>query len=110
MARGTRELSRLIAAMGGQAMTVYGLSHLGDYEATLFSSYSNNRRFGEEWIKGKQTSYLAEGYYTSEALMNLSEQYKVELPISRTVYEITHKGIDPKTGLESLFLRSLKDE
>ena len=34
MARGTRELSRLIAAMGGQAMTVYGLSHLGDYEAT----------------------------------------------------------------------------
>ena len=110
MARGTRELSRLIAAMGGQAMTVYGLSHLGDYEATLFSSYSNNRRFGEEWIKGKQTSYLAEGYYTSEALMNLSEQYKVELPISRTVYEITHKGIDPKAGLESLFLRSLKDE
>ena len=42
--------------------------------------------------------------------MNLSEQYKVEVHISRTVYEITHKGIDPKAGLERLFLRSLKDE
>ena len=44
MARGTHELSRLIEAMGGDRMTVYGLSHLGDYEATLFSPHSNNRR------------------------------------------------------------------
>ena len=43
MARGTYELSNLIKALGGNNMTVYGLSHLGDYEATLFSAYSNNR-------------------------------------------------------------------
>ena len=36
MARGTAELSRLVSALGGDKMTVYGLSHLGDYEATLF--------------------------------------------------------------------------
>ncbi len=36
MARGTHELSVLIEKLGGNAMTVYGLSHLGDYEATLF--------------------------------------------------------------------------
>jgi glycerol-3-phosphate dehydrogenase (NAD(P)+) len=37
MARGAREIARLIKAMGGNEVTAYGLSHLGDYEPTLFS-------------------------------------------------------------------------
>ena len=110
MSRGTHELSKLIAAMGGNNMTVYGLSHLGDYEATLFSPYSNNRRYGEGLIKHEFFEKLAEGFYTAEALINLSDKYGAELPISRTVYEITHNNKDPKEGLEGLFLRSLKDE
>jgi glycerol-3-phosphate dehydrogenase (NAD(P)+) len=110
MARGTHELSRLIEAMGGDAMTVYGLSHLGDYEATLFSQHSNNRRFGEDLIQGKPFDKLAEGVYTAEALMDLSIQYNVELPISRTVYEIVQHHKDPKEQLEQLFLRSTKEE
>lgn len=36
MSRGTRELSRLVRTMGGNDITIYGLSHLGDYEVTLF--------------------------------------------------------------------------
>ncbi|MCI7329992.1 MAG: NAD(P)H-dependent glycerol-3-phosphate dehydrogenase [Selenomonadaceae bacterium] len=110
MARGTRELSRLIEQMGGDKMTVYGLSHLGDYEATLFSPHSNNRRFGEDLIKGEPFTKLAEGVYTAEALMDLSEKYRVELPICRTVYEIVHDHRDPKEQLTQLFLRSTKSE
>ncbi len=110
MARGTRELSRLIGAMGGDAMTVYGLSHLGDYEATLFSPYSNNRRYGENLILGKASLHLAEGVYTSEALMELAERYQVEMPISRTVYEIVRQNQDPREKLLELFLRSRKSE
>ncbi|MCR5559994.1 MAG: NAD(P)H-dependent glycerol-3-phosphate dehydrogenase [Schwartzia sp.] len=110
MARGTKELSRLIAAMGGDAMTVYGLSHLGDYEATLFSPHSNNRRYGENLMLGKPSTKLAEGVYTAEALMALSEQYHVELPISRSVYEIVCCSKEPKAELERLFLRSEKEE
>ena len=110
MARGTRELSRLVAAMGGDGMTVYGLSHLGDYEATLFSPHSNNRRFGEDLISGKPFTKLAEGVYTAEALMDLSVQYDVELPICRTVYEIVKLHKDPKEQLVQLFLRSTKPE
>ena len=37
MARGAREVSRLIKAMGGNELSAYGLCHLGDYETTLFS-------------------------------------------------------------------------
>ena len=110
MARGTKELSRLIDAMGGDAMTVYGLSHLGDYEATLFSPHSNNRRYGENLMLGKTSTKLAEGVYTSEALMALSKEYGVELPISRSVYEIVCCHKEPKAELERLFLRSEKEE
>ncbi len=51
MARGAREVSRLIKAMGGNELTAYGLSHLGDYEATLFSLYSNNRKVWRSFCK-----------------------------------------------------------
>lgn len=110
MARGTRELSRLIGVMGGDPMTVYGLSHLGDYEATLFSPYSNNRRYGENLISGAPSPHLAEGVYTSEALMALAEKHRVDMPISRTVYEIVRKHQDPREKLTALFLRSMKRE
>jgi len=38
MSRGTREVARLIKAMGGNELSAYGLCHLGDYEATVFST------------------------------------------------------------------------
>ena len=47
MSRGAREVARLIKAMGGNELSAYGLAHLGDYEATLFSEFSHNRKYGE---------------------------------------------------------------
>jgi glycerol-3-phosphate dehydrogenase (NAD(P)+) len=61
MARGAREVARLIHLMGGNELSAYGLCHLGDYETTLFSPYSNNRLFGESYVKGLPFSKLAEG-------------------------------------------------
>ena len=110
MARGTRELSRLIEKMGGDKMTVYGLSHLGDYEATLFSPFSNNRRFGEDFVQGKTFGKLAEGVYTVEALMDIAREYHLELPICALVYAIVHEHKDPKEELLKLFLRDTKTE
>ena len=52
MSRGAREISRLIGAMGGNELSAYGLAHLGDYEATVFSRYSRNRMFGERFVQG----------------------------------------------------------
>ena len=110
MARGAAELSRLVEALGGDRMTVYGLSHLGDYEATLFSQHSHNRRFGEDFVCNKPFTKLAEGVETVSAIMKLSESLKVELPICKTVYEIIHNKKDPKDQLLQLFLRSTKEE
>ena len=110
MARGTAELSRLIDALGGDKMTVYGLSHLGDYEATLFSPHSHNRRFGEDFVLHKKFDKLAEGVETVAALIQLSESVNVELPISESIYRILYENRDTKEELTKLFLRTFKEE
>ncbi len=110
MSRGTREIARLIAAMGGNELSAYGLCHLGDYEATVFSKYSHNRRFGEAWVKGEPYDLLAEGYYTVRAMMAYETRYGVELPICRAVYEMLYEKRDAKEALGELFHRSLKKE
>ncbi|MDD3222538.1 MAG: NAD(P)H-dependent glycerol-3-phosphate dehydrogenase [Lachnospiraceae bacterium] len=110
MSRGTREVARLIKAMGGNELSAYGLCHLGDYEATVFSEFSHNRRYGELFVQGKESEGLAEGYYTVKAMVELAKKYNVELPISQTLYEVLYKGREPKEALESLFTRSLKNE
>ncbi len=110
MARGAREVARLICAMGGNELSAYGLCHLGDYEATLFSPYSHNRRFGEAFIKGERFEALAEGYHTVRALVKLEKDHGVEMPISHAVYSILHEGADPTKALGALFSRDKKNE
>ena len=110
MSRGTREVARLIKAIGGNELSAYGLCHLGDYEATVFSQFSHNRKFGESFVKNEQYHDLAEGYYTVKALMNLGKNYGVDLPICSAVYHILYNEKDAKEALENLFTRSLKNE
>ncbi len=110
MSRGCREVARLISAMGGNELSAYGLCHLGDYEATVFSKFSHNRTFGEMFVKGERMEKLAEGYYTVKALMDLSREYAVDMPICRAVYQIIYDGKDAKDVLGGLFERSIKTE
>lgn len=110
MARGPREIARLIKAMGGNELSAYGLCHLGDYEATLFSAHSHNRMFGERFIRGMSYDKLAEGYYTVKALISLGERYMVELPITQAVYGLLYEAQSEDTVLDGLFSRSLKGE
>ncbi len=110
MSRGTREIARLIASLGGSELSAYGLCHLGDYEATVFSRFSHNRAFGEAFITGQPYKELAEGYATVRALVLLGERQGVDLPICRAVYHILYNGADPMAELGSLFGRGLKTE
>lgn len=110
MSRGTREVARLIAALGGNELSAYGLCHLGDYEATVFSPFSHNRRFGECFVTGEPYGELAEGYATVQALMDLAFRTGVELPICHAVYQMLYEGADARGTLDALFRRSLKSE
>ena len=110
MSRGTREIARMIKAMGGNELSAYGLCHLGDYEATVFSGHSHNRQFGESFVKGEDFPLLAEGYYTVDALVKLGKEHHTELPICDAVYSILYENQDAKQTLDALFTRSLKNE
>lgn len=87
MARGASEVGRLIAAMGGKFQSAYGLAHLGDYETTLFSEYSHNRKYGEMMAHGTKFDKLAEGVMTAKAMKKLCDKHGVDLPLTNAVYE-----------------------
>lgn len=110
MSRGTREIARLIAARGGSELSAYGLCHLGDYEATVFSRFSHNRAFGEAFVTGQPYRELAEGYATVRALVLMGQESGVDLPICRAVYHILYSGADPRREIDGLFGRELKTE
>ena len=110
MARGAREVARLIKAMGGNELSAYGLCHLGDYETTLFSKYSNNRNFGESFVKGEKFTKLAEGVSTASAMKLMGEKFGVDLPITCAVSKIINDGADVKTILKDLFSRNVRGE
>lgn len=116
MSRGAREVARLIKAMGGNELSAYGLAHLGDYEATLFSEFSHNRMYGEMLVKGEKFAKLAEGVPTAAAMKALGEKYGVELPITNAVYEICYTEGEGEYRercmqmLSKLFARDTKSE
>lgn len=110
MSRGTREIGRLIKACGGNEISAYGLCHLGDYEATLFSPWSHNRKYGEELAKGNKFDKLAEGVMTSKALKKLGDMYNVDLPIVTGVYNVLFNEKEIKDELGKLFMRDVKEE
>ena len=117
MSRGAREVGLLIKAMGGSELSAYGLAHLGDYEATLFSEYSHNRKYGEMLVQGEKFAKLAEGVATAAAMKKLGEKYGVDLPITNAVYEICYGEGDGlscrercQKVLEKMFSRDMKSE
>lgn len=110
MARGAYEVARIVTRLGGNAETVYGLSHLGDYEATLFSRYSHNRAFGESFVRGLPYEKLAEGVYTTKAIHELCQKMNLEIPLINAAYNCLYHQMDVQLAIDQLFTRDLKEE
>ena len=116
MTRGAREVARLIKAMGGNELSAYGLAHLGDYEATLFSEFSHNRKYGEMLVQGEKFAKLAEGVPTAAAMKALADKYNVDLPLTCAVYELCYGESEEsyrqrcEKMLGKLFARDTKSE
>lgn len=110
MARAPIEVGRLIAFKGGNPASAYGLAHLGDYEATLFSRNSHNRMFGELFAKGESYDRLAEGVYTLKAVKAIADREHIDMPICQALYKVIYEKSDIKETIRELFDRSLKKE
>ena len=110
MARAPIEVGRFIEHFGGKARSVYGLAHLGDYEATLFSPHSQNRKFGELFAKGEKFDRPAEGYPTLKAVKLLADKEHIDMPICQALYKAVYEQADIKKTIREMFERDLKNE
>lgn len=97
--RGLAELSRLGVAMGGKPMTFAGLAGMGDLIATCTSPLSRNRYVGVQLGKGRslediisEMSMVAEGVKTCSVVMELAQEYDIEMPITQEVYKVVNDG------------------
>ena len=110
MARAPIEVGRLIAYFGGNPRTAYGLAHLGDYEATLFSRHSHNRMFGEKFARGEDFGKLAEGVPTLQAVKLIADRENIDMPICQALYKAIYEKADIKETIKAMFGRDLKQE
>lgn len=95
IARGLVEMARFGRFFGAKSETFLGLSGAGDLFLTANSTLSRNYRVGYELAKGKTLSYVlesldevAEGVFTTQAVVNLSIKHGIYTPIAKEVYEI----------------------
>ena len=117
LSRGLAEISRLGNAMGAKTGTFSGISGLGDLVTTCISPYSRNRFVGERIGKGKSLPQIkrnmqmvAEGVPTANSAYKLSLKYKVEMPITKEVYNILYKNKPPLEVVRELMTRQKKEE
>ena len=110
MTRAPIEVGRLIAHKGGNPNSVYGLAHLGDYEATLFSRNSHNRMFGELLAKGEAYNKSAEGVGTLKAVKAIADKEGLEMPICQALYKVVFENADIQSTIRGLFDRPLRKE
>jgi len=110
--RGLDELSRLGGAMGGQFVTFSGLAGMGDLLATCMSPHSRNRHVGEQLGRGRtidevidEMNMVAEGVKTSGVVMELAEEYGVEMPIASEVFSVCHEGSTAEAAYRGLIRR-----
>ncbi|MBI4970260.1 MAG: NAD(P)-dependent glycerol-3-phosphate dehydrogenase, partial [Candidatus Omnitrophica bacterium] len=106
MTRGMIEIARLGIRMGAQANTFFGLSGIGDLITTCFSPYGRNLKVGTLIGEGKSVEEIiksmhmvAEGVPTTEAAVELSKKYQVEMPIVQEISEVLNNKKNPKDAI-----------
>jgi len=93
--RGLKEIRTLSKFLGAKNITFMGLSGIGDLMLTAYGKQSRNRSLGVHIGKGQNirkilasTTTVAEGFYTSEAIIQLTKKYKFHSPIINSINKI----------------------
>lgn len=81
MVVGTKEISGIIEAMGGNPDSAYGLCCLGDYQASMFSEFSNSVSYGKSIVYKTKFEKHTPGVFTAGAVIGLANKYNVSIPL-----------------------------
>ena len=117
MTRGLAEMSRLVNAYGGKAITCMGLAGMGDLIATCTSSHSRNAAFGRAFAEGEslehyceRTHMVVEGALACISIREAAKKLNVDVPIADAVWNLLYGGFSFDDVFESLVQRTPKDE
>lgn len=117
MTRGLAEITRLGVAMGGRAETFSGLTGMGDLLATCISPLSRNRHVGVELGRGRKLDdiiasmhMVAEGVKSAPTVIALSNEYGVDMNISRDVFDVIEGRRSPQEIFRGLLRSSVGSE
>ena len=115
--RGLAEITRLVTALGGDALTCMGLAGMGDLVVTCGSVHSRNRSLGELLVRGgtleefqAKTHMVAEGAVACRTVTDLARKLHVEMPIAETVRKVLWEGLKPQDAARLLYDRPNKAE
>lgn len=100
MTRGLAEISRVVHAKGGEAITCMGLAGMGDLIATCTSPHSRNRTFGEAFAQGislesyqKKTHMVVEGAAAARSVSQLARSLSVDAPLTFALNDALYHGV-----------------
>ncbi|MBU2514443.1 NAD(P)-dependent glycerol-3-phosphate dehydrogenase [bacterium] len=117
--RGLAEMKRFCQHQGIALEALYGLSGLGDLALTCYSpKSSHNKNFGRRIGRGETVADIlssmggtvAEGYYTTKAVWEISQRENIDLPLCQGVYQVIYENRSVKESMMELMSRPLKVE
>jgi glycerol-3-phosphate dehydrogenase (NAD(P)+) len=104
-----REIKRFVDAYHPISRDINDTAYLGDLLVTCYSKFSRNRTFGvmlgqNYSVKAAQVemNMIAEGYYAIKCIHDINRDYKVDMPITETAYNIVYRRISPRLELKLL--------
>lgn len=117
LCRGLKEMGSVLAELGGQAGTLYGLAGLGDLLATANSALSRNYRYGLHLAEGlgdqgarDRIGATVEGPATARAVQALAARHGWSLPICEQVVALVEGAALAGGCVRSLMGRNLTEE
>jgi len=100
---GIKEMIKLCPFYDMDTNTILSVSGVGDLVLTASSKTSRNYSTGEKVGKGMKvseaidtTKTVVEGVECAKVMYKFSKSHKIDLPITKAVYNIFYKGKDPK--------------
>lgn len=109
ISNGIGEIKRFVDAVHPITRDIKDSAYLGDLLVTAYSQFSRNRNFGSMIGKGysvksaqMEMNMVAEGFYGVKCVYEINKKYKVEMPITDSVYHILYEKISPMVEMRIL--------
>ena len=104
-----QEIKRFVDTVHPINRDIKSSVYLGDLLVTAYSQFSRNRTFGTMIGKGYSVKFaqlemnmIAEGYYALNCIHTINKKFRVNMPITESIYKIVYKNKSAKTEIQEL--------